>query len=381
MSSRAALRHQARSGHIVVKIGSGVLTDAQGRLDPKVIRRLAKEIAPLASPGRFPTIVSSGAIAVGVHVLGLKSRPRSMPGLQAAAAVGQSKLMEAWSTAFSRHGLHVAQVLLTHDDLGDRRRFLNVRRALGELQRRRAIAIINENDTVSFEEIALGDNDKLAAQVANLVDAGVLILMSVAPGLVDDQGAVVPERPAADRGLDRFITAARSKTGVGGMGSKLEAARAAAARGAMVVIVDGKTPGRIAQILEGEPVGTLLTPPAGARLHSREHWILHTLRPRGRLLVDAGAQAALVTHKKSLLPSGIRRVEGRFEEGDPVDIAAAEGGPSVVFARGLARYGAADMQRIAGQKSERIAELLGQSAGDAAVHRDDMVLLEPRDQG
>lgn len=299
-----------------------------------------------------------------------------MPGLQAAAAVGQSKLMEAWSNAFSRHGLHVAQVLLTHDDLGDRRRFLNVRRALGELERRRAVAIINENDTVSFEEIALGDNDKLAAQVANLVDAGVLILMSVAPGLVDDQGLVVPESPAADRGLDRFITGARSKTGVGGMQSKLEAARAAAARGAMVVITDGKTPGRIAEIMEGEPVGTLLMPPAGARLQSREHWILHTLRPRGRLVVDAGARTALVTHKKSLLPSGIRRVEGHFEEGDPVDIATEDGRSGAVFARGLARYAAADMQRIAGQKSERISEILGQSAGDAAVHRDDMVLVE-----
>lgn len=376
MNTRAALRQRARSGHIVVKIGSGVLTDAQGRLDPKVIRRLAKEIAPLVSPGRFPTIVSSGAIAVGMHVLGLKTRPKSMPGLQAAAAVGQSKLMEAWSTAFSRHGLHVAQVLLTHDDLGDRRRFLNVRRALGELERRRAIAIINENDTVSFEEIALGDNDKLAAQVANLVDAGVLVLMSVASGLLDSSGQVVTEGLAEDRALDAMVTGARSKTGVGGMGSKLEAARAAAARGAMVVIVDGKSPGRLAQVLDGEPVGTLLLPPEGARLQSREHWILHTLRPRGRLFVDGGAENALVALKKSLLPSGIQRVEGRFEEGDPVDIAVQEGSAARVFARGLARYAAADMQRIAGQKSERIAEILGQSAGDAAVHRDDMVLID-----
>jgi glutamate 5-kinase len=376
MSARLLLRQRARTGHVVVKIGSGVLTDDAGRLDPKIIRRLAKEIAPLVSAGRFPTIVSSGAIAVGVHVLGLKSRPKTMPGLQAAAAVGQSKLMEAWSRAFARHELHVAQVLLTHDDLGDRRRFLNVRRALGELEKRKAIAIINENDTVSFEEIALGDNDKLAAQVANLVDAGLLILMSVAPGLQDDRGLVVPECLAADRALDRFVTQARSKTGVGGMGSKLEAARAAAARGAMVVIVDGKTPGRIAEIIEGEPVGTLLLPSERTQLQSREHWILHTLRPRGRLVVDEGARKALVDHNKSLLPSGVRRVEGRFQEGDPVDIALENEAGGLVFARGLARYGAPDMERIAGQKSERIAEILGQSAGDAAVHRDDLVLID-----
>src|SRR5262245_44703447 len=202
MSARELLKDLTRSCRIVVKVGSGVLTDEQGRLDPRVLRRLANEIAPLMGLRRWPFIVSSGAIAAGVGLLDLKTRPRTMAGLQAAAAVGQSKLIEAWAQAFRKFGVPVAQVLLTHADLANRKRFLNARRALGELERRHALAVINENDTVSFEEIAFGDNDQLAAQVSNLVDAQLLIMLSVAGGVLDDKGARISVAAAKDPMLD-----------------------------------------------------------------------------------------------------------------------------------------------------------------------------------
>lgn len=373
---RAELARRARSGRVVIKVGSGVLTDEHGHLDLKSVRRIAGDIAPLAGVRRWPFVVSSGAIAVGMSVLGLKTRPKQMPGLQAAAAVGQSKLVEAWSTAFRRFEIPVAQVLLTHADLADRKRFLNARQALAELERRRAIAVINENDTVSTEEIAFGDNDQLAAQVANVVDADLLVLLSVAPGLLDAKGERVREAAAADPTLDGWVHAGRSKTGVGGMTSKLSAARAAAARGAIVAIVDGKRPGVIGSLLSGEDVGTVLWPEASARkLKSRAHWIAHTLRARGRLVIDAGAARALTEHKKSLLPSGIVEVVGEFEEGDPVEIHGPGGGEPTLIARGLVRYAAEDLRRIAGLPSTAIAERLGFTLGDAAIHRDDLVIV------
>src|SRR5262245_37474788 len=243
MSARELLKNLTRSCRIVVKIGSGVLTDDQGRLDPKILRRLANDIAPLMGLRRWPFVVSSGAIAVGMGLLDLKTRPRTMAGLQAAAAVGQSKLIEAWSSAFRKYDVHVAQVLLTHADLANRKRFLNARRALGELERRHALAVINENDTVSFEEIAFGDNDQLAAQVSNLVDAQLLIMLSVAPGIVNPSGVRIPESLATDPLLDALIQPSRSRFGTGGMVSKVRAARAACARGAFVAIVSGREPG------------------------------------------------------------------------------------------------------------------------------------------
>jgi glutamate 5-kinase len=299
-----------------------------------------------------------------------------MPGLQAAAAVGQGKLVEAWSSALRKFELPVAQVLLTHSDLADRRRFLNARRALLEIERRRAIAVINENDTVSFEEIAFGDNDGLAAQVSNVVDAAVLILLSVAPGVLGPDGAAIPEAAANDPAIDALVRPDASRFGTGGMASKLKAARVAASRGAYVAIIPGKQPGAIAALLEGEPIGTVLSPePVGAHLSSREHWIAHTLRSTGTLVVDQGAVRALQEHKKSLLPSGITEVIGRFEEGDPVDIAHQNAAGLLIIARGLSQYSAEDLRQIAGQPSSAILSKLGFTMGDAAVHRDDLVML------
>jgi glutamate 5-kinase len=373
--SRSQLTRLARSGRIVIKIGSGVLTDDQGRLEPRTMRRLAAEIAPLAGLRRFPVVVSSGAIAVGMGILGLKTRPRTMAGLQAAAAVGQGKLVEAWAQAFRKHDLTAAQVLLTHADLAHRHRFLNARRALGELLRRRAVPVINENDTVSVEEIAFGDNDMLAAQVSNLVDGVLLVMLSVADGVRRPDGTRVDEVLATDPLLDEIARPSASRFGKGGMISKLRAARIAAARGAHVAIVPGKRAGAIAALLEGEDVGTVLVPDdERGRLRSRAHWIAHTLRPAGTVRVDAGAARALRADK-SLLPSGITAVTGEFLEGDPVDI-AVEGADAPPLARGLVRYSAEQLQQILGRPSSAIADILGFTLGDAAIHKDDLVLLD-----
>lgn len=373
---RQDLARRAKRARLVVKIGSSVLTDSHGRLSPKVVRRIAGEIGEIVSKRRWCYVVSSGAIAVGMGILGLKARPRTIPGLQAAAAVGQSQLVQAWSSGFRRFDVPVAQVLLTHADLGSRERFLNTRRALAELERRGAIAIINENDTVSFEEIALGDNDGLAAHVSNVVDAEILILLSVAPGILDAGGEIISEAVASDPRLDAVVRPERSAHGSGGMASKITAARIAAARGAHVVIVDGSQPHQLDAVLSGARVGTLLSPEPGTEsLNSRHHWIAHTLRPVGAILVDAGAVAALQTRRKSLLPSGILEIEGTFSEGAPIDIAHEAGGVRASVARGLARYSSAELAQIAGLPSTQIRHRLGFSLGDAAVHRDDLVLL------
>ncbi len=375
--SRDQLRDLTRTGRIVVKVGSGVLTDGQGRIEPKTIRRLAHEIAPLIGIRRWPFVVSSGAIAVGLSIMGLKSRPKAMAGLQAAAAIGQSKLVEAWSQAFKKFELPVAQVLLTHADLADRRRYLNARHALAEIERRHAVAIINENDTVSFEEIAFGDNDELAAQVANVVDAGLLVMLSVADGVVNKHGVRIPEAVSSDPLLDAVAERGTSRFGSGGMVSKIRAARVACARGATVAIVPGKEAGALRRLLEGQDVGTVIVPDRQrGTLSSRDHWIAHTLRPAGRLLIDEGAVRALTDQKKSLLPSGVTAIEGDFVEGDAVDIAGGRGAAKKAIARGLVRYSAEQMKRILGQPSKAIPSILGFTMGDAVVHRDDLVLLE-----
>lgn len=355
---------------VVVKIGSGVLTDPKGGLDRAVLSGLADDLAALAV-GRRVVVVSSGAIALGVEQLGFGSRPKRMEQLQACAAAGQGHLIRMWSEAFGRHGRVVAQVLLTHADFADRQRYLNARAALDALAARGAIAVINENDTVSVDEIAFGDNDSLSAQVANLVDADALVMLSVAPGLLDPNGARVDVVAADDRSVDAFVRKDTSAGGKGGMVTKLRAARAASEAGALGAIAPGRTPGVLPQLFAGEDVGTLFLP-APQPVSARAHWIAHTLRARGVLTVDAGAREAVVAHKRSLLPSGVTAVRGSFHRGDPVDLAGPDG---AVFARGLVAYGADELARIKGRHSRELPELLGVVHGDEAIHRDDLVVL------
>ncbi|MEE2903316.1 MAG: glutamate 5-kinase [Myxococcota bacterium] len=368
--ARLSLRTALKKGPVVIKVGSGVLTDKDGRLETKIVKRIAAEVAPLASPGRWPFIVSSGAIAIGMSGLGMKTRPRTIPGLQAAAAVGQSKLVEAWGNAFRKYEIPVGQVLLTSDDISNRTRFLNARAALLELQKRKAIAIINENDSVSYEEIAVGDNDGLAAQVSNIVNAGVLILLSVAPGILDKEGQIVSSRLSTDPELDGMLRASKSTFGKGGMATKLAAARAAGGLGAHVAIIDGKQPDGLTRLLAGENVGTVLLPPQTSDpLNSRSHWIAHALKPQGHLCVDQGASDALLKQNKSLLPSGIISVDGEFDAGESVKIMCGD----EELGRGLVRYNSAQIRQIAGQKSEAIREKLGFSLGSEVIHKDDLV--------
>jgi glutamate 5-kinase len=265
----------------------------------------------------------------------------------------------------------VAQVLLTHADLADRKRFLNARRALSELANRGAVPVINENDTVSVDEIAFGDNDALSAQVANLVGADALVMLSVAPALLDGEVRVPEVRPD-DKSAERLVRRDKSTGGTGGMATKVRAARAAAARGTAAVIVAGKTPGSLAQVLDGEDVGTIFWP-ATERLASRAHWIAHTLRARGTLVVDQGAVQALTDGRRSLLPSGIVAVRGTFRQGDPVDLQGPDG---AVFARGLAVYSSTEIEAVRGKRAAEIMETLGYHLGDEAVHKDDLVLLD-----
>jgi glutamate 5-kinase len=355
---------------VVVKVGTAVLTDPGGAIDQKVLMDLAQGCASLMAQGRRVTVVSSGAIGLGWRQLGYPARPKRMDALQACAAAGQGQLIQRWSEAFAPHGRTVAQVLLTHADFVDRKRFLNARRALAELTSRGAVPVINENDTVSVDEIAFGDNDALSAQVANVVDADLLVMLSAAPGLLDGQRRV-PEVHPPDTRAESLVRPDMSGGGTGGMATKVKAARAAASRGTAVVIAAGKEAGMLIRVLAGEDQGTLFWP-ATERMASRAHWIVHTLRARGALRVDSGAFAALSGGQKSLLPSGIVQVTGSFRQGDAVDLVSPQG---EIFARGLSSYTAGELTAIQGKRGTEIEGILGYHLGDEAVHRDNLVLL------
>ncbi|MFZ5471318.1 MAG: glutamate 5-kinase, partial [Myxococcota bacterium] len=361
---------------VIVKIGTGALTHATGRFDRAHFDALAADLL-WAAQGRELVVVSSGAIALGVERLGLSARPKDIPGKQACAAVGQSRLMQAYEEAFGRAERVVAQVLLTHEDVQDRRRYLNARHALERLLAANVVPIINENDTVSVDEIKFGDNDTLAGLVAGLVSAEALVILSDVEGLYDQDPRRSPdahlleELDAVTPEVLAMAGGSVSGVGVGGMATKLRAAARASEAGVRCVITSGKK-GQLRAALEGGRVGTLIEPFANRR-QARTAWIAHALRPKGKLWVDEGAKKAVLEAKKSLLPSGIRKVEGAFAEGDPVDLVDAEG---KAFGRGLAAYGAEDLQRIAGKKSGQIEEVLGYRYLDEAVHRDDLAVLE-----
>jgi glutamate 5-kinase len=401
MPSPRARLHRCRRP--VIKVGSAVLAGpARSRPDPLApapsaqiaarIAALCDDVAALAhGPGpapahRTPTLVTSGAVALGVQRLGLSSRPREMALKQAAAAAGQSRLMRLYDDAFEARGLISAQVLLTHADIAHRGRYLNARRALGELLSRGLVPIINENDTVSVEEIKFGDNDALAALVVDLVEADLLVILTDAGGVftadprrnpramrlpVIDRVTPAIEALAEERGgAEHGSHPAQEGVGTGGMRSKLRAARRASEAGVPCAIVPGE-PGVLLRLLAGEDVGTLVLP-QGERRRRRQRWMLD-LKPRGELRVDDGARAALLHGGKSLLPSGVRDVIGAFSAGDPVDVCALDGAP---FARGLCVYGADQVRRIRGLSSSRIEPTLGFRLQDCVVHRDDLVMME-----
>lgn len=362
---------------VVIKIGSRVLTDANGALDMAVIGRICDEIALLRRQGLQVVVVSSGAVAAGRSELGLIDKPRTIPHKQAAAAVGQTRLMQAYETSFAPHDLKTAQVLLTSEDLGSRQRFLNARATLDALLGFGIIPVINENDTVVVDEIKFGDNDNLSALVTNVAEAHLLLILTDIEGFytadpsTSPDAVLVPVVKAVTREIERAAGGSGSTVGTGGMATKVAAAKKAGKNGVATIMVSGKRKGVIVAALQGEEVGTLFLP-SDTGLNRRKHWIAYTLKPSGKIVVDDGAKNALLKKGTSLLPSGVVKVEGKFERGACVRLLGQDG---VEFARGLSDYSSSESSRLLGCKSRDIEKILGYHYGDVIVHRDNLVLL------
>ncbi len=375
--ARAALKDAQT---IVVKVGSSLLTDPQNGLARSVIQRLGDEIAALLDAGKQVLLVSSGAVVEGIARLGLSQRPQTMHELQAAAAVGQMGLIEAWEQAFAQADLHTALVLLTHDDLADRQRYLNARATLRTLLGQGVVPVINENDSVATDEIRFGDNDTLAALVTNLLQADLLVILTDTEGLLSvDPALDSADRPAAE--LIRHAAASDSRLdsmvgdsgalGRGGMITKLQAARLAARSGADTVLANGRESRRLQQITAGADIGTLLTADLSP-LAARKRWIAGQLKAAGELRVDAGAASALLSKPVSLLPVGVVAVKGKFARGDLVRCVDVDGR---LLAQGLCNYSSEDTQQLLGVDSREINDRLGFVHEPELIHRDNLVVL------
>jgi glutamate 5-kinase len=362
---------------VVVKVGTNVLTGPDGTLDMARVQALADQVQRIRDTGRKVALVSSGAIGAGLGRLGLKKRPTDLRQLQACAAIGQSFLMRAYQECLARHGTHTAQILLTAGDFDNRGRYLNARNTILTLFEWNCLPIINENDTVSVAEIRFGDNDRLAAMVTNLLQAPLLILLTVVDGLyaadpAGDPGApLLTTVPHIDGRVLEMAGGSRSSLGTGGMRSKIRAARLATAAGESVLMANGSRPGVLDALFAAEPVGTLFLP------HDRtvpawKRWLGYTARPKGRLVVDAGARDAVQHRGRSLLPIGVVEVAGHFAKGDVVALCDMGGGE---FARGLTNYSAADAARILGLRTEQISDVLGTVPYEEIIHRDNLVVI------
>lgn len=362
---------------IVVKIGSALLTNDGRGLDLVSMAAWVDQLVNLRASGAEIVLVSSGSVAEGMNRLGWNRRPAHLHELQAAAAVGQMGLVQAWENQFQRHGIHTAQILLTHDDLSDRKRYLNARSTLRTLLDLGVIPIVNENDTVVTDEIRFGDNDTLGALVANLLEADGLVILTDQLGLFDrdprrnPDARLIAENLASDPALDAMVAGASGSLGRGGMFTKLRAARLAERSGAFTVIVGGRIENVLPRLRQGESLGTLLIPEQG-RIAARKQWIAGHLNTRGTLVLDAGAVVGITQRGKSLLPVGVKSVSGRFRRGEMVSCVDESG---VEVARGLSNYEAGEAQRILGQSSHRIGELLGYVAEEELIHRDNLVLI------
>ncbi|MBW1991752.1 MAG: glutamate 5-kinase [Deltaproteobacteria bacterium] len=379
-NSRLAYLSKAR--RVVLKLGSAVLTATHG-LNHLLIQRLVAEIAALRRNERQFVLVSSGAVAAGVHKLRLGEKPQGIPQQQAVAAAGQSSLMYAYEEAFAAHGLKVAQILLTHEDLASRKRFLNARNTIFTLLQWGVVPIINENDTVATEELKFGDNDNLAALVCNLVAADLLVMLTDTDGLYARDPREDPEAPllkvveSTDPKLAQAAGRRPGYLGRGGMASKIQAVKKAAGLGIPSFIANGLTPGILGRIFAGEEVGTLCLPHAH-KLKSRQYWLAYNVAPEGAILVDTGAREALVRQGKSLLPAGILEVFGGFRRGAPVRLVDPDG---QTFAVGLTNYSSRDINRIKGRKTQEIAQALGHKDYDEVIHRDNLVIFPEFGEG
>ncbi len=360
---------------LVLKVGSSLVTNEGRGIDLQAVAQWAEQIAALHADGRQIVLVSSGAIAEGMARLGWPRRPKAMYELQAAAAVGQMGLVQAYEAAFARHGIRTAQILLTHEDLADRRRYLNARSTLYTLLALGVLPIVNENDTVVTDEIRVGDNDTLGALVTNLIEADVLIILTDQPGLYSadprkhPDATFIHQGQAGDPALEAMAGGSGSAIGTGGMLTKVLAARRAANSGGHTIIASGREPNVLQRLAAGEAVGTELRAVLPVR-SARQRWLANHLRLRGRVTLDAGAVRALTQGHKSLLPIGVIKVEGDFERGDVVACVDEHG---VECGRGLINYSAADTARIMRQPSSRILDILGHMSDQELMHRDNMV--------
>ena len=367
----------AAARRVVVKIGSSLVTDEGRGLDHEAVARWAGEIAAMMRDGREVVLVSSGAIAEGIKRLGWKARPHAIHELQAAAAVGQMGLVQAYEVAFSRFGLHTAQILLTHEDLSDRRRYLNARTTLRTLLGLHVIPIINENDTVTTDEIRVGDNDTLGALVTNLIEADVLVLLTDQQGLftgdprTNASATLVPSARAGDPALEAMAGGAGSALGRGGMLTKVLAAKRAARSGASTIIACGREADVLTRLAAGDAIGTQLVAEQPTLL-ARKQWLADHVQLAGRIRVDEGAARALTQQGKSLLPIGVVAVEGSFQRGEVVGCFAPDGRE---VARGLVNYDAAETARIMRKASSQIEQVLGYVDEPELIHRDNLVLL------
>ncbi len=360
---------------IVVKIGTSTLTRRGGPPDAAFIADLAAQVARRLALGDSVVLVSSGAIRAGMARLNLAGRPRTIPQKQAAAAVGQGRLMHTYAEAFDAQGVVVAQILLTRDDLRDRTRYLNARNTFAALLRARAVPIVNENDTVAVDEIKFGDNDTLAALVASLIEADVLLLLSDVDGLYDrdptqfPDARLIPVVEAIDAAVERQAGGARTGVGTGGMATKIQAAKVCAGSGVRMTIAEGRRPDVLADALAGR-CGTLFLP-REAPLRARQRWIAYGTVPKGTVTVNEGARRMLADGGKSLLPAGVTHVSGRFQPGELVRLVGPEGRP---FAQGFVNYAHDALTRIMGRRTDEIATLLGSKPADEVIHRDNLVL-------
>jgi len=375
MSERADVREAKR---LVVKVGSAVLSQGDVTLHQPTLQRICRDLVGLRKEGYQVVLVSSGAILAGMGRLGLTERPGSIPLKQAAAAVGQSLLMRRYEEVFAPYGQKLGQLLLTQDDFRSRHRYLNARNTLFTLLHLGVLPIINENDTVAVEEIRFGDNDRLSALVATLLGADLLVILTDLDGLYtadprkDPHAKLVHEVPRRSAGLHFWADESGTGLGTGGMATKVKAARAAAAAGVRTVIANGLVEGILERIIRGEAVGTVF-PASASRMGSRKRWLAFATTHSGRITVDAGAKEALIRNGKSLLPSGVLSVDGRFEGGDVVSLCDIDG---VEFARGVTNYDVEQVKQIRGIRSDRIEDALGAKPFDEVVHRDNLVIVE-----
>ncbi len=349
-----------KTERIVVKVGTSVLTSKNYRLDKDWIRDFVNEVVELIERGKSIVIVSSGAIACGMGILGLNKRPKVLSELQACAAIGQSRLMNIYEETFGQKNYHVAQILLTGEDMFDRHRYLNAKRTIETILEKKAVPIINENDTVAVDEIRFGDNDRLSSLVANLIDADILVILTDVDGLYDSGGDKISVVKEITPEIERFAEGTKSEGSLGGMNTKLEAARIAINSGINCVIVNGREERVLNRAIEGKAIGTLFLS-RGSKMKAKKRWLAYSMKVKGFLVVDDGAKQALIKGGRSLLACGIKDVEGEFLHYELVSILDNS---RKEFARGLSNYSSEELQKIKGK-----------SHYEEAVHRDNLVIL------